>query len=218
MTDLIILLSACLAAVLLTSLLRCKKYAVSYWKAGVLGLSTMVLGLLGTFILYFIENGVWGGMSFFGGVLFTPLLMLPVAYLCKVRRRDMLDLITMPGLAMFCIYKFNCYLSGCCRGMILGHAEGKPIVFPSQIVESASALLILLILLLVERKRRPEGRLWPLALILYGAVRFGLNWLRRDQVPFVWVLPAGAFWALVSIAVGIVWLCLLHKRTVAPVN
>lgn len=86
--------------------------------------------------------------------------------------------------------------------------------FPSQIVESLMGLFIAVALLRMFLRGKQEGKLYPLFLVIYGVLRFLLNLLRVTE-PFVWILPAGNFWSLISIAAG---LLMLKKGVYHPVD
>ena len=84
--------------------------------------------------------------------------------------------------------------------------------FPSQIVELITILFIMLLLLRIERSGRAAQRLYGHYIIYYGVTRFALNWFRYGLTPFVWILPAGNFWSLVSIALGAAWILLMRRK------
>ena len=108
---------------------------------------------------------------------------------------------------MFAVMKANCALSGCCGGRIVGYtAHNEPIHFPSPIVESLTTLLLVAVLLFFEYKGKTNGKLYPISLISYGALRFILNFFRIQEEPFFLGLQKGNVWALVAIFVGLLWI------------
>ena len=171
------------------------------------------MGLLGTYIMHFIENGSWGGRSFFGALLFFPVLLFPIALLCRVSLLDLLDYATPPGLLLLAFYKYNCYTDGCCAGRTLWFTEeGVPVHFPSQLAEMGVAIVLALCLFLVERKSKFRHKIYPICIVIYGATRFILNHLRWEQQAFLLGLTAGAFWSLVAVLIGVVWLAIARKK------
>lgn len=207
----IILGLGCMAAMSALMLTRRRAYCLSLLKSVILIPPVAAMGFLGTKILYFIENGEWSGMSFFGAVLFFPVLLLPIAKIGKMGLSELLDLSTPPGLSLLAIFKLNCHIAGCCGGIVLWYTdEGKPVFFPSQLTEMAVSILLVIVLLVMEKRGRARGKLYPYCLLLYGTVRFIINWYRWDKTEFFLGLPAGNFWALCSIIMGSAWL-VVHK-------
>ena len=104
---------------------------------------------------------------------------------------------------MLALLKVQCIVDGCCYGMALRlNSEGRLVRFPSQAVECADALVLAAVLLLMIRMGKGRGRMYAWYMLLYGVCRFGLN-LLRETTPFIWIQPAGNFWSLVSIAIGL---------------
>jgi prolipoprotein diacylglyceryltransferase len=172
------------------------------------------MGILGTHFLYFIENGNFNGQSFFGAVLFFPVFLFPVARLLKIPLSDMLDYTTPPGLAILVVFKFNCFLGGCCGGGVLYFKEGGiPVTFPSQLVEMVVALALTILLFVVEYKNKLKRNIYPLCLITYGSTRFILNWFRADQTEYILEMSAGHFWSIVAVVIGVVSMIGSFKKT-----
>jgi len=194
---------------LLLMLFRKRKYAeIPVWKMIISSLLLAVCGVVGAMLMYFIESGSFGGTSFFGAILFIPVLMLPVALMLRIPFGRMMDLCAPCECVMLAVLKVDCLISGCCYGRMFGEFQ-----FPSQIVEMIVILIIMVILLRMEIKPKNKNLIYPYYLILYGATRFFLNLLRGGLTPFVWILPAGNFWSLVSVCIGMSMLLLIkHKE------
>ena len=138
--------------------------------------------------------------------------MLPVGLILKVRPLDTLDLCAPSVCAMSVLMKINCYISDCCIGRVMYVTQhGKEVRFPSQISECVASFLILLVLMFLIAKRKQRGHIYFLYMIIYGVVRFALNFL-RDTKPFIWVLPAGNFWAIVSVALAVIILFVMKRN------
>lgn len=194
-------------AMILLMILRRKRYPeISIWKIIVLGFLLTVMGVLGTMIMYFIENGSFGGTSFFGALLFVPLLMIPAMFL-KIPYKTILDLCAPSEALMLSIMKIDCLANGCCVGKYLPKLE---LQFPSQMVEMAASLGVMLILLRMEQ-RQQRTHLYAWYLILYGITRFALNWFRYGTKPWIWILPNSIVWSIVSIIIGGLWLGVASK-------
>ena len=202
-------------ATLVLMLLRRKFYKISLSKTAIILVLLAVMGLLSTNLMFLIENGKWGGRSIFGGVVFIPIIFWPIAKVLRVRVPAMMDFIAPPGVIMFAVMKIDCYFSGCCGGRVIRIGEnGIGVCFPSQIVEGVATMLLVAILLWFEYKGKTTDILCPLHLITYGVLRFGLNFMREPQEPFLFGLQAGAFWSIVVVLLGSLWLLLRYYKKV----
>lgn len=203
----------CLSVMLFILFFRAKYYNMAWYKVIIIALYTGIMGLLGTKIMFFIENGYWYGRSFFGAVLFLPVLVWPLAFVFRIKLFEFLGYVTPPGMAMLALYKYNCYLDGCCGGKVLYYsAEGIPTYFPSQIAEMVCAVLVMILLLLVERNKKNKNIIYPMCLIIYGIMRFVLNFFRWEHSVFVFGLSAGHFWSIVSVFFGFVMSIVLSAK------
>lgn len=206
--ELMLILSV--AAMFGLMLTRRNRYNIPLLKTWIIVILVAVLGVLSTILLYFIENGEWDGMSFFGAVLFLPIIFSPISKLFKIPVSSMLDFIAPPGLGMFAVMKINCAISGCCGGIILWHTEkGEAVCFPSAIVEAIITILLVCVLLYFEHKGKTKGKLYPISLVSYGAVRFILNFFRAPGEALLFGMQKGTVWSLVAIISGLLWLFII---------
>lgn len=183
------------------------------WKVFPLTFLLTVFELIGTMILFLVENGIIGGISYFGGILLLPVFCVGLAWLFRIPYMDLMDMTATGAGAMLAVMRVQCLNFGCCGGKILfSTTSGKEIRFPSQLTELVSVLIIMVVLLIVGKNRKKRGKLYPMYLIIYGVIRFSINWFREGITPFVWVLPAGNFWSLVAIVYGSTWLMILKNR------
>lgn len=183
-----------------------KYYRLPIWKSLLTVLIMTALGVLGTKLMHFVEAGTFGGQSYYGAVFLIPILSPFVAVILKIRDNELLDVSSPCMMAMLVLMKVNCYLSGCCRGMIIrtyvnSSNDVVEIRFPSQIVEGVAAVLTCLLFLWFVRKSKFRGRLYPLLMVVYGGTRFILQFFRETK-PFVLGMSAGTMWSLVSILIG----------------
>lgn len=171
-----------------------------------------ICGFAGVKLMFFIESGGWTGLSFFGAVFFVPVLYLLVSRLLKAKCSDLLDISAPSICIMLALMKVECVVTGCCKGKILYEtAAGEVVRFPSQIAEMINALFLMVLLMIIMRKQKNRGRIYPWFMVLYGITRFGWNLLRETK-PFVWVLPAGNFWSLIAIVIGVLWLLIDREK------
>lgn len=193
-------------------LLGNRQYRFPRWKVVLSAGLVTIVGTFGARMMACVELGSWTGFSFYGAVFLVPLGMLLAGRCLRLSGGPLLDLCALGVCIMLALMKVNCLVSGCCGGRILFlRADGTPVRFPSQIVEGAVALLLLLVLLRLLRGGKYEGRIYPCFMVIYGIVRYILNFL-RDTEPVVWILPSGNIWSLLSIVIGVLWLISIQKH------
>lgn len=146
----------------------------------------LICGVLGCKILYILENfslvqknGITlGGFSFYGAVFLTPFLMPLFGKVIKLNWRASMDNATICILTMLGTIRLGCYLNGCCGGEVFSIGDYS-FTFPTQLIECICDLMILLALLTWEEKGNVRGFLYPRFLLLYGGIRFLLEFLRN---------------------------------------
>jgi phosphatidylglycerol:prolipoprotein diacylglycerol transferase len=145
-----------------------------------------------------------GGLVYYGGIIlgvFCGILFL------KVRKLNIWKVVDIcaPSLAIGqAIGRIGCFLNGCCfgrpvswgikfpprsfasyeqfsQGLIKSVNEYSLSIHPTQLYSSLNALIIFLILILVRRKKKFNGELFWLYLLLYTVTRFGIEFLRGDD-------------------------------------
>ena len=192
------------------------KYGISLWKGLIATILLTVFGTLGTFIMYFIENGGIGGTSFYGAVFLVPAAFALIALLLRIPYGQIMDLCAVGECIMLALMKVQCQIYGCCGGRLLfTTAEGVNVYFPSQIMELITALVIFTLLLCWALKGKKQGEIYGWYLLIYGVTRFVLNIFREAWVTKEMLLPFGNIWSLVAIAIGVIWLVICRKKAVA---
>ena len=209
---LLVYLSIGTIAMLVPIAVQTRWYAIRSWKSIPLAVCLTVVGTVGTYILFFVENGWIGGTSFYGAVFFVPVIFLPIARLMREKASDLLDICAPAECVMLMIMKIQCTISGCCGGreiVLLG--SQVTVQFPSQIAELLNAIILFCILFLLSRKERNRGSIYPWYMLTYGCTRFILNIFRESWITTNMLLPYGNIWSLVAIVVGSVWLYALWR-------
>jgi phosphatidylglycerol:prolipoprotein diacylglycerol transferase len=140
---------------------------------------------------------IWqGGLVFYGGLVGS--VAVSIWYLRKHRLPfwKVADLF-MPGLALgHAIGRLGCFCAGCCYGrpasehfpfaVTFPHnpeslaPPGIPL-YPTQLMESAAEFCIFLILAWFLKKKKFDGQVLLLYLILYSIVRITLEFFRGDM-------------------------------------
>ena len=201
--------------VMIGIMLYCRKWiTIKLWKTALFSALLTLSGFTSVKIMYFFENGKWDGLSFFGAVLFLPFFLIILAFAIRERWTTLLDLAAPSVCGMLAIMKIECLRSGCCKGKLL---FGDPkletdFYFPSREVELITAIIIALVLIRFIKQGKYKGEIYPLFMIIYGAVRFIWNFFRKTSVT-IWPLPIGNIWSLVSIAIGVIWLLMFRHYT-----
>jgi len=159
-----------------------------------------------------------GGLVFYGGFLCA------VAALFIYCRRKKIDFLRfadafVPSLAIGHAFgRIGCFINGCCYGKTCSwgfHYPEKYNVFPGhgvypvQIFESACEFAACILLLFLLGKMR-KGRLSALYVIIYGIVRFSLEFIRGDHTDFLFgVLTEAQCVSIVAVpaAAYLFWRC-----------
>ena len=205
-------LSADLILVFLLSMYTNKYLRLPIWKIVVFSLAVVPCGLFCSKLMRLIEAGTWEGSSFYGALLFEPVIMMLFGLLIKIKPVEMFILGAPSGCVSLCFLKIQCLIAGCCYGRIIYYQEnGRPVRFPSQIVEMICGIILLLVILWIIRHNKERGYVYAWFLFLYGVSRFFLN-LLRDTEPFVLGLSAGCFWSIISALIGASWLLIGHRK------
>lgn len=210
---LFLLLFACVAIMCFMMSMQAKWYGIEKRKTILIAVTLALTGVLGSEIWFFVENGDWGGRSLYGAIVFSPLVFIAVAKWLKMKYGDSLDFVAPSGCLALAVIKLQCLKDNCCVGKEIYQDENFVFVrFPSQIVEMVTFLIISAILLYMSSKPKCRGKIFLWFLVLYGAARFGLDFL-RDTIPsYLFGLSAGSFWSLCSFVIGVILLLIIMSK------
>ena len=141
--------------------------------------------------LLFIEKYFCSGFVYFGGVfgflvalhLYARFVKIPVDEIVRP---------AIPALSLFHAFgRIGCFFAGCCYGKptksvfgVINHfskiaPNGIPLV-PVQLFESAIEIALFCSMLVLQKKRASGMLIQNYYLLLYGAARFFLEYLRAD--------------------------------------
>jgi phosphatidylglycerol:prolipoprotein diacylglycerol transferase len=161
-----------------------------------------------------------GGLVFFGGFLFTVLVVIAFAWYQKISLRVLGDLIA-PALAWgHAVGRLGCFFNGCCYGrpttgffgVVFPDLPGRLARIPTQLFESGFLFVLAVSGSILLRRgwarSLRSGLIWGGYLILYGGFRFVIEFYRDDNrggffTP--WQLSISQILALVAIGAGILW-------------
>lgn len=211
--DLFLILLLCVALMYFMMSMQAKWYEIKKWKTILIAGALAITGVIGSEIWFFVENGNWGGRSFYGAIVFSPLVFWPVSKLLKIKYAEALDFVAPSGCLALALIKIQCLRDNCCVGKELYQNENFIFVrFPSQIVEMIAFLVISAILFYMASKPKFRGKIFPWFLVTYGFARFFLDFLRETVPSYFFGLSAGSFWSLCSFAIGITVLILMRTK------
>ena len=209
-----------------------------------LGFWLMASGIVGSRLAYVAANWSYyrtapleivridqGGLIFYGGFL---LACVALALFARHHRLPVWHLAdyAIPGLAVgHALGRVGCFFNGCCYGRPAGDSwlgiaypavcepgrlfPGMPL-FPVQIMEAGALLVIWLILLHAYARRRRNGAVFALYLLLYPPVRFALEYLRGDERVAWFVLDVAQVTSLLLVLCGILLLVFLPRQVYSP--
>lgn len=180
-----------------------------------LGFWILVSAIVGARILFIITRWrdylrfpldifmVWkGGLVYYGGVLLS--LGVSVWYIRKNRMPVLksLDILGAAFLIGEAVGRLGCFSSGCCHGkptnLPWGMVFNDPLslvdpkyagvpIHPTQLYSSLAALCIFLFLQWFKKRQTFLGQVGFTGLLLYSIERFGIEYLRGDEIRgFVW--------------------------------
>lgn len=209
-----------------------------------LGFWLMTSGIVGSRIAYVAAN--WshyraaplaiiridqGGLIFYGGLLLASAALALFARHHRLPLWHLADF-AIPGLAIgHALGRVGCFLNGCCYGRPAGdHFCGvifPPVcepgklfagipLYPVQIIESACLLAIWLALLAAYPRRKKDGAVFALYLVLYPPCRFLLEYLRGDERQSWFVLDVAQATSLALLLAGVLLFAFLPRRKFTP--
>lgn len=178
-------------------------------------------------IKYFVAH--WHvGLVFYGGLYGALVGGMCYARFYKQDSREMFMQMT-PAIPLFHIFgRIGCFLSGCCHGMesakygiaftdAPGAINGVPYL-PVPLYEAAGELVIFAILLILGyRKEKQYFRPLGIYMVIYGIMRFVLEFFRGDEIRGIFGFFSTSQWiSLVTIPLGIYMLvCKTEKNFLA---
>ena len=204
----------------------------------------MASGIVGSRLAYVLANWTYyrdnlleivridqGGLIFYGGFLLACVVLVLFARHHRVPLWHLADF-AIPALAIgHGLGRIGCFLNGCCYGRPAGDAfcgiayppvcepgklfPGVPL-FPVQIIESAGLLVIWAVLLFAYPRRKKDGAVFALYLLLYPPVRFGLEYLRGDERQSWFALDVAQATSIALFLAGVLLFAFLPKNKFSP--
>jgi prolipoprotein diacylglyceryltransferase len=192
-------------------------YGIPLWKAVIMSIISIGFGYATTSLMFGIENDMqnFSGYSWYGAVFFMPLAILVIfwfiKYILKLSTSNYIHNLAAPLAMMNGFMKVGCTLYGCCYGPAgTGHfyiynAMLNRRMFPIQPIEAAWNFIVCGFILWFERRPGKIKYVYPTYMIVYSVGRFFCEF-GRQSVRIVGFLSGGMIYALIAIAVGIIWI------------
>ncbi len=170
-----------------------------------IALYSMIAGLVGGRIVEVLINfqyyrynlldifKIWrGGLTFYGGFIAAIITGMVFLYKKHVPAWKVADIFA-PSIALgHAIGRIGCFFAGCCYGrptdFFLGVTFNHPAslaplgvsVHPTQLYESFLNFVIFFLLFLYYKKKKFDGQIFSLYVIMYASVRFCIEFIRND--------------------------------------
>lgn len=193
--------------------LQLDKYNIKLWQGIVLALSVNVFGVLGVFLLGYVQSGFTDmSPSFMGAMIFTPIFVGVISKLFRVDVLDGISISAIPIASMGACMKIGCFLNGCCGGIVINGVE-----FPVQLVEACISIVIVVVLFVLQRKLQDFKTLFAWYMVMYSVTRFFIEYL-RDTPKNILLMSMGQVTSLIVLVLGMVFLVIYKKMTFKQSN
>lgn len=149
--------------------------------------------------------------------VFVPLVALAVSTILRIQWVKLCNVYAFSQTILWGFASLGCLFAGCCRGYPcdwgIYNAIKEIRLFPTQILNSVALLMIAgyLYTRCKGRAYKPDGKEYPIMLVLVGILRFSTEFL-MDNPKIILGLSSLSFDSVIMCVVGAVWLLLLHRK------
>ena len=191
-------------------------WKIKTYKYWIIVPSMTVVGTLGAKTASWIAYGRFSGTRLYGTVLAIAIFGAVLAIILCIPYRELYGFSSGGTWLAVTVMKVPCIIDGCCAGRVMfTNSSGNPVLFPSQIVETVVAALIFVWFYRLGQSKYSHSRLFPLAMIWYGIYRYLADFMRGhpvEQSPFILWIPAGRFFSLMILIIGLIAMYLIVKK------
>jgi len=151
------------------------------------------------------------------GFIFVPLIALITARILKLPWEIVSNLYVFTQTIIWGFASLGCLFAGCCTGYPcewgIYNTWTEIRVFPTQILNSIGLLSVAIYIFIRCKNKNylPDGKEYPIMLILVGTIRFLTEFL-MDNSKIIFGLSSLSFDSLVMIMVGTVLLVIIDKK------
>lgn len=158
---------------------------------------------------------MFGGNVFYGGLIGGIITAFIVMKRKKMDIKKSSDFLA-PIIPLFHFFgRLGCFLSGCCYGIEskIGFTYKYSLVetanhvhrFPIQLVEASYNLIIFIVISIIYKKKKLEGKLLYLYLLIYSVGRFIFEFFRGDSYRgFILGLSTSQFISIILFVISII--------------
>lgn len=216
-----------------------KRFGITYDQSNSLFIYIVVAAYVGGKVFFFFENPTYyvhhigklfsgNGFVFFGSLLFAIPTMLWFFKKNKIPTLPMLDVMAIVTCIVHGFGRIGCFMSGCCHGQPTDSflsviftnpvCQAKPLntpLHPTQLYESAFIFSLMATLLWIKSRKKFDGQLFLIYLIVYSIGRSFLEMLRGDEERGFLiqdVLSHSQFISLIVIAIAIYFYVKLKRK------
>lgn len=166
---------------------------------------------------------IFGGSVFYGGLIGGMIFASIWIKLKHLNFKTYSDIMASAAPLFHSFARVGCFLGGCCFGIeshfgftahgnVLSPAVNDVSRFPVQLLEAALNLVLFAVFGNLLKYERLKGRLFPMYLLSYSAIRFCDEFLRGDAVRGHVGLLSTSQWISIYIAVlGTAWFFIARK-------
>ncbi len=176
----------------------------------------------GVYAIIGVTNGLFSFLSdpryftklnYFTDLYFGLIPVVLLTLVCGLDVRKTIDTITPFHALEIALGKISCFCAGCCYGIPWQKGtynfNTHRIEFPVQLLEMCVGIVISAVLFYLLHRKKTDGKIYPIYMILYSATRFLTEFL-RDDFPSNWLgMKPFQVLCLIGIVVGAVWLVLI---------
>jgi phosphatidylglycerol:prolipoprotein diacylglycerol transferase len=141
-----------------------------------------------------IKSAMGGGFVFYGSLIFAIPTIVWWLKKEKVPVRPFLDILAFVGPVVHSFGRIGCFLAGCCHGKVcnswvgvtfthpdtLANIKNTPL-YPTQLFDIGVNMIILVTVILIQRKKKFDGQLFLIYLMMYGVGRSIVELYRGDE-------------------------------------
>lgn len=230
-----------IAAAFIVADMRAKKYDMSGDHVYGLGFLGLILGIVGSKLLFYITEikdvianpkmllSFSEGFVVYGGIIGG---ILGAYIYCRWKKLPVLKYfdLAIPSVALAQGFgRIGCFLAGCCYGRETDawygitfqdspFAPNQVPLIPTQLISSAADFLHFFLLLWITKKKKTDGVVVAAYMIFYSVGRFLIELLRNDPRGNVSMLSTSQFISVFMLLAGIAVLFILKKKEAKKEN
>lgn len=164
-----------------------------------------------------------GGFVFYGGLIGGAIGAIFYANVFKINAIKNIETFVIVIPFFHCVGRIGCFLAGCCYGIeynglfkiMYTEAIAAPNginLFPVQLLEALLNFLLFLFLVWIDKWLKKPLSNFGIYLVLYGAIRFFLEFLRGDLIRGIYILSFSQWISLLVVLIGIYIIIITTKK------